>query len=85
MTCVLEILSIPDLIKRKINLLKQLKKVEEELLIRNTEISNDLDSTTSNDFNNNQELLLNNNLDIFIDQNLTNNNIKKIKINVKKK
>lgn len=83
MTCVLEILSIPDLIKRKINLLKQLKKVEEELLIRNTEISNDLESPISNDFNNN--------LDTFTikkisaDQNLTNNNIKKIKINVKKK
>lgn len=39
MTCVLEILSIHELIKRKTYLLKQLEKIEKELIIRDINLN----------------------------------------------
>jgi hypothetical protein len=81
MTCVLEILSIHELIRRKINLLKELEKIEKELLIRNINldqtVSNDLDQTVSNDL----DQTVSNDLD----QTVSNSIINKDVLNTKKK
>jgi hypothetical protein len=97
MTCVLEILSIHELIRRKINLLKELEKIEKELLIRNINldqtVSNDLDQTVSNNLDqtvsNDLDQTVSNDLDQTVsndlDQTVSNSIINKDVLNTKKK
>jgi len=95
MTCVLEILSIHELMRRKINLLKQLEKIEKELLIRNINLdeyvfnnindnSNNLDENVFNNINDNLNKLISNSMTYDVSNSIINKdvlNTKKIFIN----